>query len=160
VLRVLVAILRLDDIAVQSRFTGERQVPFIIPLSIPGAVLALPRASIRADARRPPSLRSLISVPHLIHSVNSRHDKAHRSPTHGLEQLQPLPFEKWDELVASSVREHGQRKLTIPSNSVSILPQFASSRTDAFINQLTDHKAAAIASRTASAKSVSHCGLA
>jgi len=67
VLRVLVAILRLDDIAVQSRFTGERQVPFIIPFSIPGAVLALPRASIRADARRPPSLRSLISVPHLIH---------------------------------------------------------------------------------------------
>jgi hypothetical protein len=60
-------------------------------LSIPGAVLMLPRGSIRADARRPSSLRPLISVPHLIHSVNSRHDKARQSPAHGLEQ--PLPFE-------------------------------------------------------------------
>ena len=53
----------------------------------------LPRGSIRADARRPSSLRSLISVPHLIHSVNSRHDEARQSPTRGLEQLQPLPFD-------------------------------------------------------------------
>jgi hypothetical protein len=74
VLCVLVAILRLDDIAVQSRFTSERQVPFIISLSVPGAVLTLPRGSIRAEARRPSSLRPLISVPHLIHSVNSSHE--------------------------------------------------------------------------------------
>jgi len=66
-------------------------------LSIPGAVLTLPRGSVSAEARRLSLLRSSISVPRLIHLVTSRHNKARQSPTHGLEQLQPLPYEAGDE---------------------------------------------------------------
>jgi len=42
-------------------------------------------------------LRPSISVPRLIHLVTSRHSKARPIAHHGLEQLQPLPYEAGDE---------------------------------------------------------------
>jgi hypothetical protein len=71
VLGMLIAVFCLNRIASLRGLPRQHQVPFIVPMCVPGrAVLTMPCGGILAVARRPSSLRPLVPVPDFIHSLN------------------------------------------------------------------------------------------
>jgi hypothetical protein len=45
-LGMLVTVLRLNDVAVDSRLAGELQIALVVPVGVPRTVLALPRRDV------------------------------------------------------------------------------------------------------------------
>ena len=67
-LGVLIAILRLNDIAVHSRLACESHIALIVPVGIPSTVLPLSRRTTLTTRR--PSMRPLRTAPRVIHSLD------------------------------------------------------------------------------------------
>lgn len=69
-LGMLVTVLRLNDVAVDSRLAGELQIALVVPVGVPRTILALPRGDV-LNARRLPALRSPVSISVVIHVLSS-----------------------------------------------------------------------------------------
>jgi hypothetical protein len=69
-LGMLVAVLRLNDVAVDNRLAGEFQVALVVSVGVPRTVLTLPSRDV-LNARRLPALRSPASISVVIHFLSS-----------------------------------------------------------------------------------------